>query len=439
MISALKQPLSRRAFLHGLGVTMALPWLESLPVWGDEKGTAPKDRSSEPPVRFACLFSGNGFHSKEWWAKGEGAGMELGKVLEPLQPVREKMLFLRGLYNQEARIGGIHSCQTGNLLTGAHLAPAGEIKSGISCDQLVAERLKEQTRVPSLVLGCEPSIAAIHKNYSMIYSSHISWSSPTTPTPLELYPALAFDRLFRDEVGRTDKSVLDAVIEDARGLRNSVSKSDQRRLDEYLSSVREVEQRIDRAGKAGRLQGWRPTLAKPDMPRPADGIPQDIDQHMRLMCDILVLAFRTDTTRVCTLKLNNDHSSLRFPHLKVDYMIHHLLSHTNGADWLKVNRFFTEQLAYIATKLNQVQEGERTLLDNSMILFCSSMMTGNHENDQLPVVLVGRGGGQIKTGRILDYLGKPNRKMCSLYLSLMDKMGVRLDSFGDSRERLAEI
>jgi hypothetical protein len=429
-------PLSRRAFLRGVGVTMALPWLESVTVWGDER---PKAGPSEPPVRFACLFSGNGFHTREWWAKGEGAGMELGKVLEPLHPVREKMLFLRGLYNQEALIGGIHSCQTGNLLTGAHLAPGGEIRSGVSCDQVVAERLKDQTKVPSLVLGCEPSIAAIHKNYSMIYSSHISWSSPTTPTPLELYPALAFDRLFRDEVGRADRSVLDAVLEDTRGLRSTISKSDQRRLDEYLSSVREVEDRIDRAGKAGRLQGWRPTLTKPDMPRPTDGIPQDIDQHMRLMCDILVLAFRTDTTRVCTLKLNNDHSSLRFPHLKVDYMIHHLLSHTDSADWLKVNRFFLEQVGYIATKLDQVKEGERTLLDNSMILFCSSMMTGNHNNDQLPVVLLGRGGGHIRTGRILDYLGKPGRKMCSLYLSLMDKVGVRLESFGDSKERLAEI
>jgi hypothetical protein len=286
------------------------------------------------------------------------------------------------------------------------------------------------------VLGCEPSIAAIHKNYSMIYSSHISWSSATTPTPLELYPALAFDRLFRDEVGKADKSVLDAVLDDAQGLRGKVSQSDQRRLDEYLSSVREVEKRIEQAGKAGRLQGWRPTLTKPDMDRPADGIPQDIDQHMRLMCDILVLAFRTDTTRVCTLKLNNDHSSLRFPHLKVDYMIHHLLSHSDGADWLKVNQFFTQQLAYIADKLDQVQEGERTLLDNSMLLFLSSMMTGNHNNDQLPVVMLGRAGGKIKSGRVVDFLGKPNRKMCSLYLTLMDHMGVRLDNFGDSKEPL---
>jgi hypothetical protein len=416
---------------------MALPWLESVPVWGDEPKT--RTKSSEPPVRFAVLFAGNGFHSKEWWVKGEGARMELGKVLEPLRPVREKLLFLSGLYNEEALIGGIHSCQTGNLLTGAHLASGGEIRSGVSCDQVLAGRLKEQTKVPSLVLGCEPSIAALHKNYSMIYSSHISWTSATTPTPLELYPALAFDRLFRDEVSRTDKSVLDAVLEDASSYRTKVSRSDQRRLDEYLSSVREVEQRIEQAGKAGRLQGWRPTLVRPDRPRPADGIPQDIDQHMRLMCDILVLAFRTDTTRICTLKLNNDHSSLRFPHLKVDYMIHHLLSHTDGADWLKVNRFFTQQVAYIAEQLDRVKEGERTLLDNSMILYLSSMMTGNHNNDQLPVVLVGRGGGQVETGRVLDYRKKPNRKMCSLYLSLMDKMGVRLDGFGDSKERLGGV
>src|SRR5262245_33018494 len=420
--------LSRRTFLRGVGVTMALPWLESLA------------RAAEgPPVRLAVIFAGNGFHSREWWAKGEGARMELAKVLEALAPLREKLNFIRGLYNEEALIGGIHSCQTANLLPGAHLASGGEIRSGVSMDQVVANHLRRQTHGPSFVLGCEASIAALHKNYSMIYSSHISWSSETTPTPLELYPALAFDRLFRDDVGRADKSVLDSVRDEANGLKDKISTSDQRRLDEYLSSVREVEQRIEQAGKERKLQGWRPTLAKPNIPRPADGVPQDIDQHMRLMGDILVLAFRTDTTRVCTLKLNNDHSSLRFPHLKIDYMIHHLLSHTDGADWLKVNQFFTEQVSYIAKKLDAVQEGDRTLLDNSMVLFCSSMMTGKHNTDQLPEVVLGRGGGRIKTGRILDYLGKPNRKMCSLYLSLMEKAGVRLDSFGDSKERLAEV
>ena len=273
----------------------------------------------------------------------------------------------------------------------------------------------------------------------MLYSSHISWTSPTTPTPLELYPALAFDRLFKDEVQRGDKSVLDAVLSDASDLRRQISTTDQRKLDEYLDSVRDVEQRIEHAGKQGELQGWRPTLDKPNIPRPPDGIPQNIADHMRLMCDILVLGFQTDTTRITTLKLNNDHSSLRFPHLGVDYMIHHLLSHSDTADWLKVNQFFVEQLAYIAGKLDAIQEGERTALDNSMLLFCSSMMTGGHDATQLPVVMLGGGGGKIKTGRVLDYSGKPNRQMCRLYLSMMDKMNVRLDQFGDATERLAEV
>src|SRR5947207_4136508 len=305
--------LTRRTFLRGLGVTMALPWFESLPVWGDEPPA--NSRASEAPVRLAVLFSGNGFHSREWWAKGQGKGMELGKVLAPLSDFREKMLFIRGLYNAEALKGNIHSSQTGNLLSGAPLASGGEIRSGTSIDQLLAQRYGNSTKVPSLVLGCEKSNPSVHKNYSMLYSSHISWTSPTTPTPLELYPALAFDRLFKDEVQRGDKSVLDAVLADAKDFRRQISASDQRKLDEYLDSVREVEQRLEQAGKKGELQGWHPTLAKPNISRPAEGIPQNLAEHMRLMSDLLVLGFQTDTTRICTLKLNNDHSSLRFPNL----------------------------------------------------------------------------------------------------------------------------
>jgi hypothetical protein len=428
---------TRRTFLRGVGVTMALPWMESLPVWGDVTKAA--DPGSQAPVRLACLFSGNGFHSKEWWARGEGAAMELGQVLQPLNEHRQKMLFIRGLYNEEALKGNIHSSQTGNLLSGAPLAAGGDIRSGTSLDQLVAQRHGQSTKVPSLVLGCEKSNPSVHKNYSMIYSSHISWTSPTTPTPLELYPSLAFDRLFKDEVQRGDKSVLDAVLADAQDFRKGISATDQRKLDEYLDSVREVELRIDQAGKKGELQGWKPTLDKPNIPRPADGIPQDIAEHMRLMCDILVLGFQTDTTRVCTLKLNNDHSSLRFPNLGVDYMIHHLLSHSDSADWLKVNQFFLEQVSYIARRLDAIQEGERTALDNSMIMYCSSMLNGNHDATQLPVIVLGGAGGQLQTGRVLDYLGKSNRKMCSLYLSMLDKTGIHLDQFGDSNERLAEV
>ncbi|MFO0918146.1 MAG: DUF1552 domain-containing protein [Planctomycetaceae bacterium] len=436
-MSLMQHQFGRRTFLRGVGVTMALPWLESLNVWGDVVAKA--EPASQAPVRLAVLFSGNGFHSQEWWAKGEGAQMELGKVLAPLTDFRQKMVFIRGLYNEEALKGNIHSSMTGNMLSGAPLASGGDIRSGTSIDQIVAQRYGQSTKVPSLVLGCEKSNPSVHKNYSMIYSSHISWSSPTTPTPLELYPALAFDRLFKDEVQKGDQSVLDAVLADAKDFRRNISASDQRKLDEYLNSVREVEQRIEQAGKQGELQGWRPTLDKPNMARPADGIPQNIADHMRLMCDILVLGFQTDTTRVTTLKLNNDHSSLRFPHLGVDYMIHHLLSHSDTPDWLKVNQFFIEQLAYIAGKLEAIQEGERTALDNSMLMYCSSMLTGGHDATKLPVVLVGGAGGQLKGGRVLDYLDKPNRKMCSLYLSMMDKCGIHLDQFGDSTERLAEI
>jgi hypothetical protein len=360
-------------------------------------------------------------------------------VLSPLADFREKMLFIRGLYNEQALKGNIHSSQTGNLLSGASIASGGEIRSGTSIDQLVAQRYGQATKVPSLVLGCEKSNPSVHKNYSMLYSSHISWSSPTTPTPLEIYPALAFDRLFKDGAQKGDKSVLDAVLEDADDLRREISTTDQRKLDEYLDSVRDVEQRIATAGKKGELQGWRPTLQVPNIPRPAEGIPQDIADHMRLMCDILVLGFQTDTTRVCTLKLNNDHSSLRFPNLNVDYMIHHLLSHSDTADWLKVNQFFLEQVAYVARKLDAIQEGDRTALDNTMLMYCSSMMSGSHDATQLPVVLLGGGGGRIQTGRILDYGKNPNRQMCRLYLSMMDKMNVRLDKFGDANEPLTEI
>ena len=429
--------LSRRTMLRGLGASIALPWMESLRVWGDEAAT--RKKASQAPTRMAILFAGCGFHKQEWWARGEGKSMELGKVLAPLKDFREQMVFIRGLYNAEALKGNIHSSQTGNLLSGAVLEPGGTIRSGTSVDQLVAQRIGRQTKVPSLVLGCEKANPSVHKNYSMLYSSHISWSSPTTPTPLEVYPALAFDQLFKDRAQRGDKSVLDAVLGDARDFRRGISRRDQQKLDEYLNSVREVEKRLENAGRRGELQGWRPTLSKPGIPRPKDGYPQDIVEHMRLMSDILVLAFQTDTTRVCTLKLNNDHGTLRFPHLGVDYMIHHLLSHSDTDDWLKVNQFFLEQMAYIARRMDAIKEGERTLLDNSMLMLCSSMITGHHDANQLPVVMLGRGGGRIKGGQNLDYLGKPDRQMSRLFLSMMDKMEVRPKIFGDAYKPLREV
>ena len=432
-----KHILTRRTMLRGIGCSMALPWMESAVVWGDTpNGNEP---SSEAPIRMAILFSGCGYHTNEWWAKGQGAEMELGKVLTPLEPHKDKLNFIKGLYNAEALKGNIHSSQTGNLLSGAPLASGGKIISGTSIDQMVAQRIGHRTKVSSLVLGCEKANPSVHKDYSMLYSSHISWSSPTTPTPLEVYPALAFDQLFKDSSQQGDQSVLDAILADAKDFRRKISRRDQQKLDEYLNSVRDVETRIEQAGKRGELQGFKPTLTEPNMARHADGYPQDIVEHMRLMCDILILAFQTDTTRVCTLKLNNDHGTLRFPHLGVDYMIHHLLSHTDSEDWLKVNQFFLEQVAYIAQRMKNIQEGERTLLDNSMLMLCSSMMSGHHNANELPVIMLGNAGGQIKTGQTLNYLDNENRQMCRLYLSMMNKMNVKIDSFGDANQALAEI
>ena len=432
--------------LQGLGVTMALPWLESTKVWGDLDNSG--SDSSEAPVRLGVIFSGNGFHSKEWWARGTGEGMQLGRVLQPLHAHREKMTFISGLYHEEARKGNIHSSQTGNVLSGAPISSGGVIRSGTSFDQLIAKSYGKSTRVPSLVLGCERSNPSVHKNYSMLYSSHISWTSPTTPTPLEIYPALAFDRLFKDKATPADQSVLDAVYEDAKNLRLKVSATDRQKLDEYLNSVREVETRIQNARARGELQGWRPTIEKLNIQRPADGVPQDIAEHMKLMCDIMVLGFQTDTTRVTTLKLNNDHSALRFPNLPsvqqpgngIDYMIHHLLSHSDGEDWLKVNQFFMEQIAYIAKRLDSIQEGSRTLLDNTMLLSCSSMMAGaRHDNDQLPILLLGRAGNQIQGGNVLDYRTGSDRQLCRLFMSMMEKMELKLDRFGDANHKLEEV
>jgi len=410
--------------------------MESARTWGDEDK---RPKQNQAPQRMAVLFARCGFHRHEWWAKGQGSSMELGKVLAPLSEFRDRLTFIRGLYNAEALKGNIHSSQTGNLLSGAPLSAGGTIRSGTSVDQVVAQTIGRQTKLPSLVLGCEKANPTVHKNYSMLYSSHISWSSPTAPTPLEVYPALAFDQLFKDSAERSDKSVLDAVLSDAADFRRKISKLDQRKLDEYLNSVREVERRIEQAGSRGELQGWRPTLAEPNIPRPKDGYPQDIVEHMRLMCDVLVLSFQTDTTRVCTLKLNNDHGTLRFPHLNVDYMIHHLLSHSDSNDWLKVNQFFLEQMAYIARRLDAIQEGEQTALDHTTLMLCSSMLNGHHDATQLPVVLLGGDGARPKQGRNLDYMKNSNRQMCRLYLSMMNRMGVKLDRFGDATKPLTEI
>ncbi|HVG71224.1 MAG TPA: DUF1552 domain-containing protein [Vicinamibacterales bacterium] len=442
MTTILKAAQSRRTFLRGAGVTMLLPWLESIPAWG---GTAAQGRGTLLPKRLAVIFMANGINPNNWWAKGSGESMELGPSLEPLLPFRQRLNFIGGLFNEAATNVGIHPGQTGNLLSGARLTRGPEIRGGISFDQVLANRLGESSVQPSLVLGCEQPTTGYHEtNFSMAYGSHISWASATSPVPMEVYPSLAFDSLFENRGAQRTRSILDRVIEQAADLRRQASTSDQKKLDEYLTSVREVERRIDRvresANQAGK--GTRPGQPGFTLQRPDNGLPQDIREHMRLMADILALAFQTNKTSVATLLLCRDISGMFYPFLPVTEA-HHLLSHNDTSkEFTLVNQYYTGQLAYLAQRLQSMAEGDGTVLDNSCLLFMSNMWSGSrHDSTRVPVLTLGSLGGTLQSGRVLDYYDRPadTRRLCSLYLSLMDRMGVELPSFGDADERLAGI
>ena len=432
--------MNRRTFLRGVGVTMALPWLESIPVWGNTPV------AEAFPKRFAALFMGNGVNGKHWWAKGSGAEMELGKSLEPMAPLKTKMNFITGLFNKPAVGVGIHPGQTGNILSGMPLMKGAVLKGGISMDQVLANHLGQDTIQPSMVLGCEQPITGYHEtNFSMAYSSHISWQRADSPVPMEVYPSLAFDSLFENRGSRRTQSILDRVKDEASSLSRKVSSSDKAKLDEYLNSVREVEKRVDWMRKeANKAEQNSKDRGRPlfTMKRPDNGLPEDIREHMRLMCDIVALAFQTDKTRVVTLLLCRDLSGLFYPFLDVR-KAHHPASHEDTSDaYERISRYYCSQVAYLASRLEAMPEGEGTVLDNSCVLFLSNMWSGTkHDNTKLPVLTVGGLGGTLKTGRVLDYLenGDENRKLCSLYLSLMDHMGVKLDHFGNADTRLADL
>jgi len=435
---------SRRRFLRGVGVAMALPWLESVPVWGTEPA---RDGAPGPfPKRFAALFMGNGINAKHWWAKGAGAAMELGKSLQPMAGLKAKMNFITGLFNKHATGVGIHPGQTGNILSGASLQRGAVLKGGVSMDQVLANQLGQETVQPSMVLGCEQPITGYHEtNFSMAYSSHISWQNATSPVPMEVYPSLAFDSLFDNRGSRRTQSILDRVREEAARLSRRVSSGDKAKLDEYLTSVREVETRVERMraakGKADQQahDRGRAVLA---MARPDNGLPEDIREHMRLMCDIIALGFQTDKTRVATLLLCRDLSGLFYPFLDVR-TAHHPASHDDQSDaYERISRYYCSQLAYLAGRLDAMPEGEGTVLDHSCLMFISNMWSGSkHDSTKVPVLLAGSLGGTLETGRVLDYAnrGDDQRKLCSLYLSIMDRMGAKLHRFGDAEAPLADL
>jgi hypothetical protein len=436
---------SRRRFLRGAGVAMALPWLESVPVWGAEAG-AVAGTVAGAPKRFAACFMGCGINMDHWWAKGSGKEMELGRSLAPMDGLKHKMNFVTGLFNKSATGVGIHPGQTGNILSGASLKRGAELRGGISMDQVLANHFAEQAVQPSMVLGCEQPITGYHEtNFSMAYSSHISWQSETSPVPLEAYPSLAFDSLFENKGTRRNQSILDRVKAEAADLSRQVSSTDKAKLEEYLTSVREVEKRIESVREhQSKAEGRAKDKGQPvvAMKRPDDGLPEDIREHMRLMCDLVALGFQTDKTRVATLLLCRDLSGMFYPFLGVR-SAHHSASHDDRSEsYQKISHYYCSQYAYLAGKLDSMKEGEGSVLDNSCLMFISSMWSGSqHDSSKVPVLLTGGLGGTLETGRVMDYTksGDENRKLCSLYLSLMDRMDVKLPHFGDAETRLAGL
>jgi hypothetical protein len=435
-------PLPRRTFLRGLGASIALPMLDAMrPL----RAAATK----APPLRVGFLFVPNGVHMPDWTPAGEGADFALPWILEPLQAHRSEFLMLSGLTQDKGRAngdgGGDHARSAASWLTCAQplKSEGANMRVGVSADQVAASVLGKDTRFPSLEIGLEPGRQAgkCDSGYSCAYSNNISWRSESTPMTREINPRLVFERLFADVLPRDrsqgqmrrelyKKSILDFVLEDARALSARVGGSDRQKLDEYLSAIREIEQRVERANRS--VAANTSVAAGYEVP---ENIPESYEEHARLMCDLLVLAFQSDVTRVCTFMLANEGSNRSYRNLGVSDG-HHNLSHHQG-DYAKqmhireINRFHMQQFAYVLDRLRAIPEGEGTLLDHSMILYGGGLADGNaHDHANLPLLLAGRGGGTIQPGRHLRYAAET--PMANLLVSILQRAGAKVERFGDS-------
>jgi Protein of unknown function (DUF1552) len=442
--------ISRRTVLRGVGASLALPLLEAMHGRPAHAGLNSVDR---PPLRMAFVYVPNGIHMPDWTPRTEGRGFDLPAILGPLQAVKDDLLVLSGLTLNPARAlgdgGGDHARAMASFLTGRHPRKTGgaDLRAGVSVDQVAAQRLGYLTRFPSLELGCEggQNGGECDHGYSCAYQSNLSWRSESAPLAKQVNPRLVFDRLFgapnensdaetRARSDRRQKSVLDFVIEDSRRLTQDLGTSDRRKLDEYFTSLREVEHRITKARPAVDLGGAR-------YPRPL-GIPADHQEHLRVMADLLVLAMQTDLTRIATFVFGNDGSNRSYPAIGVPDG-HHDLSHHAGDPAKQsrirlINRFHVEQFAYLLKKLKATPDGDGSLLDHSMILYGSGLSDGNtHRHDDLPILLAGKGAGTIRTGRHVRCAAET--PITNLYVSMLNRMGVDIDTFGDSTGPLSEL
>lgn len=441
--------VNRRLFLRGTGAAIALPYLDAMaPAFA-----APRKLAVDAPTRLAFVYVPNGVIQEAWTPASDGEDFEFTRILKPLEPRREDLLVISGLTHNNGRAlgdgAGDHARAAASFLTGIHpkKTSGADIQLGVSVDQVAANAIGNDTRFASLELGIEPGRLAgnCDSGYSCAYSNSISWRGEKTPNPPEIDPSQVFQRMFGDieaPVGAAERakrrarqrSVLDFVLGDAQRLRNSVGPSDRQKLDEYFTSVRDVEKRIE--ASEGRDDG-----PAPEMPRPS-GIPANYAEHAGLMFDLTVLAFQTNMTRVATFMMGREGSNLTYPDIEVNRahhgMTHHLGDPSKIEDITKVNTYHTKQFAYFLDRLASIQDGEGRLLDHMMVVYGSGIGDGNrHTHHDLPVLLAGGGRGTLHPGRHLRY--PVETPMNNLYLSLLDRAGVRTESLGDGTGTLKHL
>ncbi len=429
--------LSRRAVLRGAGVSLALPWLEAM-------APAASSSSVRQPVRLAVLYMPNGVNVNAWSPEGTGRDFQLSPTLAPLSDFKDKILVLQNLWNQASKDGDGHYVKESAILTSTRISKTlGEDlnSNGISMDQVAAQKSAGQTPLPSLELGISPEATGVDLavGYTRVYGCHIAWSSPTTPLAREINPRSVYERLFRasapqGNASREDALLLDNVLGQANELRAQLGSADRRRIDEYMSVVRSLEQRTERAGVKGR-GAWKPKVPLNTVAAPQEN-PKDYAEHVRLMLDMVALSFQSDTTRVCTFMFGNAVSNVNFRWLDGVSGSHHDMSHhANDADKLRqyqlINKWYVAQYAYLLRKLQDAKEGEGSVLDNSMVAFVSALSDGNkHNPHKLPIVLAGKAGGRIASGQNLVF--PEDTPAANLWMTMLNAFGTPVERFADS-------
>jgi uncharacterized protein DUF1552 len=447
--------ISRRAVLRGLGVTMALPMLEAMAATGSIARAAGSMASSTAtqaaPLRMAFIFAPNGVNFPAWKPTGTGRDYKLSQTLSPLEPVRKHLNIMRGLTLQKARANGDgpgdHARSSATFLTGqqARKTSGNDINLGISVDQFAARQIGTETRMPSLELGCENGKRAgsCDSGYACAYSSNVSWADEDSPMPKMVNPAAVFETLFGD-ARRTEEqrqrlkkraSILDFVRDESKRMERHLGTADREKLAEFQESVREIERRVQAAATE--------TGDAPDPGRPAPtGIPRKVSEHIDLMFDMLLLAFKTDTTRISTFMIGTGGSNRSIPEIGVREG-HHQLSHHKGVEEMvekirRIDKFYVERFARFVQSLADTREGDASLIDNCLIMYGSGICDGNrHNHEDLPVVLAGNGGGTVETGRLVEY--PRETPLCNLYVSMLERMGCDVGSFGDSSGPLPKL